>query len=191
MKTLFKIVSINFFLFLALSSCNQTQKPLPLSETEKQELLVLGDDISNQLQAELLKNVSGAIKKGGTDYAVSFCNVQAMPITDSISEAYKVEIQRLSDKNRNPKNAIESPEDLLAWEKIKTEKSPFIEQDAEGSVYYYKPIAIKMPACIQCHGTKENISESTQKILAEKYPNDKAIGYQMEDLRGMWKLKLK
>jgi cytochrome c551/c552 len=48
-----------------------------------------------------------------------------------------------------------------------------------------------MPTCIKCHGGKTDITESTQKMIAQKYPNDKAIGYQMGDLRGMWKIKLK
>src|SRR5690606_41827490 len=87
----------------------------------------------------LLQNVAGAIQKGGIDYAVEFCNIQAIPLTDSIAEDLNVYIQRLSDKNRNPANAIKTQADSLAWKKIKSKKADFIEQHNNGEVYYYKP----------------------------------------------------
>lgn len=151
----------------------------------------LGDSIATIAQNELLKNVAGAIEKGGTEYAVEFCNTRAISLTDSIGDNFKMYIQRLSDKNRNPANAIQTQADSLAWKKIKSEKTAFIEQDKNGTIYYYKPISVAMISCIKCHGSKTDISESTRNMIAHKYPNDKATGYQMGDLRGMWKIKLK
>lgn len=185
-----KILAIGV-LFYGIFSCNPNPKISLLTEGEEKKYLDLGNEISNHIQTELLKKVSKAIEKGGTDGAVAYCNINAIPVTDSISKIHQVEIQRLSDRNRNPQNEIKQKQDILAWDKIKEKKMDFIEQDSLGGIYYYKPIAIKMPTCIQCHGGKENISESTQKIISEKYPNDKAIGYQINDMRGMWKIKLK
>lgn len=162
-----------------------------MSEEEKSSLVILGDSISEQMQNLLLKNVAGAIQKGGTDYAVEFCNVAAIPLTDSLANNLEVYIQRLSDKNRNSLNAIQTKTDSLAWEKIKSEKTDFIEQDKNGDVYYFKPILIEMSTCVKCHGSKTDIAESTQNIITQKYPNDRAIGYKIGDLRGMWKIKLK
>lgn len=173
----------------ALSACSNHKQQI-ISEEEKASLMLLGDSISVEMQNVLLQNVGEAIQKGGTDYAVEFCNIQAMPLTDSIADNHKVYIQRLSDKNRNPTNAIQTPLDSIAWEKIKNEKTAFIEQDKNREVYYYKPISMAMPTCIKCHGGKTDILESTQKIITQKYPGDKATGYQMGDLRGMWKIKL-
>ncbi len=173
-----------------LSACGNSSHRM-ISEEEKSSLVILGDSISTQMQNVLLQNVAGAMQKGGTDYAVEFCNVAAIPLTDSLSNNMKVYIQRLSDKNRNPVNAIQTKTDHLAWEKIKSEKTDFIEQDKNGSVYYYKPILMAMPTCVKCHGGKSDIAESTQNIISQKYPNDKAIGYEIGDLRGMWKIKLK
>lgn len=183
--------SIPFLLAItALSACSN-HKQQPIAEEEKAALMLLGDSISMEIQNVLLQNVGEAIQKGGTDYAVEFCNIQAMPLTDSIADHLNVYIQRLSDKNRNPANAIQTQMDSIAWEKIKSEKADFTEQDKNGEVYYYKPILIAMPTCIKCHGGKTDITESTQKMIAQKYPDDKATGYQMGDLRGMWKIKLK
>lgn len=183
--------SITFGLaLLAFSACNNN-KPEPLSNDKKTSLMVLGDSISAQAQHALLQNVAEAIQKGGTDYAVTFCNIRAVPLTDSIAASFNVAIKRLSDKNRNPNNAIQTQMDSIAWNKIKSEKAGFVEQDKTGEIYYYKPILIAAPACIKCHGNQTDITESTQKILAQKYPNDKATDYKMGDLRGMWKIKIK
>jgi hypothetical protein len=107
-----------------------------------------------------------------------------------MANRHQVQIQRLSDKNRNPDNAIQTQMDSLAWAQIKAEKTGFIRQHKSGAIYYYKPIAIAMPTCIKCHGNNADIPESTQKIITEKYPNDKATGYAMGDIRGMWKIKI-
>lgn len=180
----FKILTL--LLGLTVISCQQTTH----NEREISDLKNQADSIATVSQMILLQNVAGAIQKGGIDYAIEFCNIQAMPLTDSIADHLKVYIQRLSDKNRNPDNAIQTQMDSIAWEKMKSEKTDFTKQDKNGEVYYYKPILIAMPTCIKCHGGKNDISESTQRIINQKYPNDKAVGYQMGDLRGMWKIKL-
>lgn len=173
----------------AFSACGNPKQEI--TEEDKTALMLLGDSISTEMQDVLLQNVAGAIQKGGTDYAVDFCNINAMTLTDSIADNLNVYIQRLSDKNRNPANAIQTQTDSLAWRKIKSEKADFIEEHTSGEVYYYKPIVIAMPTCLKCHGGKSDIAESTQNSIALKYPNDKAINYEMGDLRGMWKIKLK
>lgn len=182
---------ITYLLTIATLSACSNPKQQTLSKEEKATLMLLGDSISTEMQNVLLQNVGKAIQKGGTDYAIEFCNTRAMPLTDSIADHLKVYIQRLSDRNRNPANAIQSQRDSLAWQKIKSEKTDFTEQDKNGNLYYYKPILIATSTCIKCHGGKSDISESTQKIIVQKYPSDKAVGYQMGDVRGMWKIKLK
>lgn len=186
-KILWKYIAL--LLVISVSACNNS-KQQALTEEEELALKPIGDSISLQMQNVLLQNVSNAIKKGGTDHAIEFCNEKAMLLTDSVSDKLNVYIQRLSDKNRNPNNAIQTPLDSLAWEQIKHDKRELVKQDIQGDIYYYKPIMMAMPTCIKCHGNNTDIAESTQKIIALKYPKDKAIGYKMGDLRGMWKIKL-
>jgi len=184
-----RATGILFTLLLTVSCQDSGFKPV--SKEERTSLQQLGDSISSEMQAVLLKNVGEAIQHGGTEFAVEFCNLKAMPLTDSISEKHQVKIQRLSDKNRNPKNSLQLESDRLAWEKIKKEKTDFIEQSRTGEIYYYKPISIGMPSCIQCHGKRSDISEKTLELIGLKYPDDKATGYEMGDLRGMWKISIK
>lgn len=184
-------IAIFTLIIIILSSCKDNHhQQKSLSEKEKGEWLSLGDSVSMKAQNVLLQNVAAAIQKGGTDYAVDFCNINAVSITDSVADKLKVHIQRLSNKNRNTANAIETQMDSLAWQKIQLDKTPFVERNKAGDLFYYKPISIGMPTCVKCHGSQTDISESTQKIIAQKYPNDKATGYKMGDLRGMWKIKM-
>ncbi len=183
-----KIVGFVLILF-TLSSCSSNTQSKTLQEENKQ-LLQLGDSIATEAQYVLLQNVAEAMQQGGSDHAVEFCNANALSITSKIADNFKSSIQRLSDKNRNPNNAISTKQDSLAWQRVKAEKSDFIVQSKNGEKHYYKPISITMPTCLKCHGSKTDIPESTQKIIAQKYPNDKAIDYKTGDLRGMWKIQL-
>lgn len=182
-------------LFFACNS-GQEKKSEALSDDDIALLMAEGDRITNHAQKTLLENVSAAMQEGGSDYAVEFCNTAAIPLTDSIANIHNADIQRLTDKNRNPNNILSSEMDKTVWETFQVafqseEPIPttFLEEK-NGEYYYYKPIAIGMNTCLQCHGKKDDISESTRAIIAQKYPDDKALDYEMGELRGMWKVKL-
>ncbi|HLT93250.1 MAG TPA: DUF3365 domain-containing protein [Membranihabitans sp.] len=166
-----------------------SQKSSELSDEEMDTYIQRGDSIALNTQAVLMQNVAKAIQQGGTEYAVEFCNTRALPLTDSVAGHMNVRIQRLSDKNRNPANSIQTTLDSLAWDRIQSGNDKVLEQDEKGDVYYYKPISIAMPTCLKCHGGNAEISESTQAVIAAKYPDDKATGYRQGDLRGMWKIQ--
>lgn len=185
-----KVVVILFLFSVVFSSCKLGQRET-LTEQQEKEFVTQGDSISDIMQGVLLKNVATAINHGGTEFAIGFCNMNAIPITDSVSALYHVQIQRLSNKNRNPDNAIRMLDDSLAWQKIKSSSSSFVEQNSSGEVVYYKPIKIGMPTCLKCHGSSADIETKTLALINEKYPDDKAVGYNQDDLRGMWKIKFK
>lgn len=151
-------------------------------------VLAMGDSIARQAQQVLMRNVAMAMQEGGPAHAVEFCNTRAVPLTDSMATLFGVTLQRLSDRNRNPGNAIATDADREAWKRIGEGKQPFAVQRADGGAWYYKPIFIAMPTCLKCHGGAEDIAAETQAVLAERYPADKAAGYKEGDLRGFWKI---
>lgn len=199
MTTFFKSVNIQLFLplafmFFSLLSCyeNNSIQILDSKQISAQDsslFLTKGREISSLLQQELLKNVTTSVQKEGFVSAINFCHLNALPLTDSISSLNQVKVQRLSDKNRNSKNEIFIPKDKKAWNKIQLNPSDFIEISKEGDVTYYKPIRLEMPTCLKCHGTKDDISKDVELALSTKYPKDKAVGYQLNELRGMWKIE--
>ncbi len=187
-------IALSALIVVLLAACNSTKVDLTTADDES--YLSVGDSISTDAQQVLLKNVAQAMKAGGASNAINFCNEQAIPLTDSISTHYTKNIKRLSDRTRNPKNAIESDLDESAWEIIKllmaeSDKAKHLVMREKNTVYYYKAISIGMPTCLKCHGDKSvEIDPLALKLIAQKYPKDKATGYKMGELRGMWKIKM-
>ena len=137
------------------------------------------------LRTVLLKTI-GEKGYGG---AAKFCNVQALSIT-SVYASEGITVSRVTDKNRNPGNALQSM-DKEQWQQ-------YIETAAKGdslqatvittdsAVHYYKPILIQ-PMCLSCHGSAgKEIAGELLPVLDSLYPGDKARGYKSGDLRGMW-----
>lgn len=182
------LLSLLFFILAVFATAFY---PSPTPPSQAVDYRKLGDSLSLKAQQALVKNLLGAIQKGGSAYAVEFCNEKAMPLTDSLSQKYDVIIQRISAKNRNPKNSASLFDkkilELFASTSSFSLKDTLI--DTPKGYIYYKPIKIGMPTCLQCHGKpKQDIDDATVTTIRRKYRFDKAMGYQMADLRGAWKL---
>ena len=153
-----------------------------------------GANIAEAAQINLLKNVTAAIQKGGTEHAIGFCNLKAGGLTDSLSKVFNCDISRISYKNRNPQNRLSSATDLSVWVNYErgnqdVSKDTVCMDTKTNKTVYYKPIKIAMPTCLKCHGKAgEDIEEKTLSKINELYPKDLAKEYKMGDLRGLWKI---
>lgn len=178
---------IYFIAFLGLLSCkNNAQDNYKLLTEYKTK----ADSATAIAQQTLLGKVASSIKKGGTTYAVDFCAVEAMPITDSLSKHFQLKIGRISDKNRNPKNNLSTPTDKAAFALFSKDKTLIDTLLTIESPVYYKRINLAMPACLKCHGNPAtDILPGTLQLIQEKYPKDLATNYQLNDLRGLWKVE--
>jgi len=143
-------------------------------------------------KAVLGKNLMGTIQKKGTLEALVFCNERAYPLTDSMVVVHNATIKRVTDKPRNPNNKANTQE----LEYIKTfkqiianneEAKPIVKKsDKKVKVYY--PITTNT-MCLQCHGKPNDaIERSTFTKIISLYPNDKAIGYDVNEVRGIWSI---
>lgn len=195
------MVSVFFF------SCNQDKKNKYISvetkfepQTVQETSTVINSDTlayserglqyALSAQAVLGKNLIQAIQKTGTPGALSFCNEKAYPLTDSMAVAQHAILKRASDKPRNPDNKANA-EELEFIETFKAvianQESPSpIVRDSDTKVRVYYPI-LTNAMCLQCHGTPgKDIETSTLTKLAILYPEDKAIGYGLNEVRGIW-----
>ena len=138
------------------------------------------------------KNLMGAIKTKGTEGAITFCNTKAYPLTDSMATFHNVTIKRVSDKPRNADNQANETE-LAHIQTFKDaaakgeEVKPIIEEQGK-AIRFYAPIKTN-EMCLQCHGKKESLAESVKSKLANLYPNDKATGYDINEIRGIWSIE--
>ncbi|MBE9504791.1 MAG: DUF3365 domain-containing protein [Proteobacteria bacterium] len=121
-----------------------------------------------EISPEIFKKTCGAVKK------------RAMEIVKTEG----VKIKHAAIKNRNPKHAA-TPEEAKMHEYFDNNRdvSEIInEKIRDGRKYYsyIRPIFIET-ACLKCHGKKSNRPE----FIKKGYPEDKAFGFQVGDLRGI------
>ncbi|WP_435414233.1 Tll0287-like domain-containing protein [Polaribacter aestuariivivens] len=136
------------------------------------------------------KNLMGKIQKEGTIAALEFCNIAAMPLTDSMSVYHNAKIKRVSDKPRNSNNIANKEESryitIFKNDVLNDKESEPIVVETSEIVNVYYPIKTN-GMCLQCHGTpKTQIKENTFSKIRELYPNDKAFGYDINEIRGIW-----
>lgn len=138
------------------------------------------------------KNLMGAIQNKGTIYALTFCNEKAIPLTDSMASNHQAFIQRVSDRNRNPNNfanelEIKYIQSFQNEVNNGIENKPKLHTEGNFALVYYPIITNSM--CLQCHGKpNENIQPNVLKQISDLYPQDKAINYTENEIRGLWKI---
>lgn len=147
----------------------------------------------------LLQKLGGEVKKNmetsGPVKTLEFCSMNALPMTEQVGKEHGTKIQRLSLKNRNPLNAATGEDKALLeqWETMlkngQSLPSHELKKLSSSQSVYYKPILINNEACLKCHGDIASGSP-LGKAIATTYPEDKALGYKMGDLRGMVKVEI-
>lgn len=201
-KTLFSLLIISLFLV----KCNNTNSDSPslkggkIQEIEKHNSsssltpIEEGQKIAMQTKGVLGKNLMEAINSKGTVGAVTFCSTRAIPLTDSVAVSLNAKIKRVSDNNRNPSNKANNTEiKYLNEMKLAISQGknpePYL-TSANGKNLGYYPITTNQ-MCLQCHGQpKTEISPKTLLELNSLYPHDKAVGYKVNELRGMWVVEM-
>jgi len=188
-KAVYIFVIISFLAF----SCKQKEKQDPIQTTEKTSLET-GQNIAMQTKGVLGKNLLHAINTEGTENAITFCSSKAIPLTDSVALSLHAKIKRVSDKNRNPDNkANESELEYIHATKEAISKGetvkPKLTTVGKKQIAYYPIMTNDM--CLQCHGQPDqDISPATLSKISELYPDDLAIGYTSDELRGIWVVEM-
>jgi len=148
--------------------------------------------------AEAFAKLSGALGKAigdsGPAGALSMCSEKAPQVAKEVAAANGVTLRRASAKPRNPKNAADDEEEAVleifaaALAKKETPKPQTI-TNGDGSTSFIAPIVLGNPLCLQCHGTPgKDIAPETLAAIKKLYPDEKATGYQLGDLRGLWRI---
>lgn len=151
-----------------------------------------GDYITQTVFDTLRNALMSEVKTNGFPSAVSFCNLQALPIAQHMEQEYNVSIRRATDRPRNPLNEADQLEmnQIMAYRDSLFKDAPpkpVIHFDEEkGQYHYFKPI-FTMSLCLNCHGIEgETLRSELDSTLNRLYPGDRAIGYEDKELRGIW-----
>lgn len=171
-----------------LVQCNKESGNKGIIPERKEEIKSLTKEdfknIAEQTKKNLVGNLTKQISENGAEKALEFCNVNAIPLTQKLEAENGVMVKRVSDKNRYPENAANATE-LKIIEQFKTQlaKKEELKATMENGVFY-APITTNA-MCLQCHGSEKEIKPEVLAKIKSFYPNDKALGYKENELRGL------
>lgn len=176
------------------SSKNETNADAEIIALEEVNYLEVGKGLALETKSNLGKNLAVAITEKGPEGAVEFCNIQAIPITDSMSQVLGAQIKRVSDQPRNPNNLANEAElsYIKQWKDAHANGAdfpPMITEVDQKMIGYY-PITTNA-MCLQCHGAEgKDINSATLAKIQKLYPKDKATGYDINELRGVFVVEM-
>ena len=161
---------------------NKTKAQMP-------PVVLKGVSAIKMLGGELKKNLKAKFKEDKSGLkAINFCTTQAAKISAEVSNKFPegVSVRRVASKYRNEANKPDNI-DAKVLEQFQKEidnktfeKKPKL-VDVNGTKRVYVPVLVSK-ACIKCHG--ENIDPKIASVIKKYYPNDKATGFKIGDLRG-------
>ncbi len=197
MKTKF-YYTLPLLSLISLFACNnyETQTPdtiIKVVEKTDADYIKEGKTIAESTFKVLSANLQQAMVDGGIENALNYCNIKAMPLTDSLSEHYNVIIKRVSNKARNPLNQASENEQIILNDYLASieNRKPVITKNKNGNPTFYAPITTK-GLCLNCHGiVGETLLPENHEKIQSLYPQDLATGYKIDELRGMWSIEFK
>ncbi len=162
--------------------------------TEIDSRIIESRKVIKEFGGKLVKELKQSLGEGGAVKAIKVCNIEAPDIAAGLSDQYEWDIGRTSLKTRNPDNNPDEWE-LAVLQQFeqrkqngeKINKLEYSEETKEG-FRYMKAIPTK-GLCLTCHG--ENIQEPLKTTLSELYPQDKATGFNIGDIRGAFTINHK
>jgi hypothetical protein len=178
-----------------LTGCSAPPKPAAPADLS---WLPEARQVSQAVPPRLLAVLQEEIARSGPEGAVQVCRDKAPALAREASARSGWTVRRVSLRERNPKAV---PDD---WERAALEdfdrrnaaKEPAaaleraaVVQDGGQTVQRYMRALPTGELCLSCHGSAERISPAVKARLAALYPNDRAVGYQLGDIRGAITLK--
>jgi len=163
-----------------------------LNATTTKEIKLEAKSAIMKMGKTLKSNMKKNMKQGGAIQAAQFCTQKATKLETKINSTFRdgLSVKRVSLKYRNPANKPTADEKAVLA-KIQNDlqnnrKVPkmIVKQLSANSYKVYKPIFIAKKVCLKCHGDITTLSKGAYKVIKSKYPHDKAVGYQIGDLRG-------
>jgi hypothetical protein len=189
MKKLIYLIPFTFLFACGGKNTSQTTEKIDST------FIIRGNEIAKISFETISGELKQALESGGIEHALRYCNERAYPLTDSLSRINQVSIRRVSNQYRNPRNKADKLEEFLIKGfgndlNVKKELTPRLVLK-DDSVIFYKAI-LTQPLCLTCHGMPEKeLTIETDSLIRSLYPKDKAIGYQVNQVRGLWRIGFK
>lgn len=176
---------------------------LPVASTLADEELKRLADEARKAALQLLTQIRGEVTKElertGPIRAIVVCKYSAPELTSVLSRQTGMRVTRVALRTRNPALGEPDPWDqkaildfekrLAGGEKIETLEMAEIVNEPAGRMFRYaKAIPMGQP-CLACHGPVSGMSDAVRAQLATEYPHDKAVDFQVGQIRGAVSVK--
>lgn len=149
--------------------------------------------VATSAPPKLLAVLQEEIAKGGPESAIAVCREKAPAMARTASEQTGWKVRRVSLRNRNPM-AVPDPWERAVLEdfdrRAAAKESPATLEKAEVTMVNGQPTQRYMRAlptmalCTQCHGAADKLSPAVAAKLKALYPEDRATGYAVGEIRG-------
>jgi hypothetical protein len=146
--------------------------------------------------SRLMSTLVEELREGGPVQAVRVCSEVAPTIAREQS-AEDLAIRRVSLRVRNPADAPDAHERavLEAWNakqaagNLPEESAELETVDGRTRLRYMRPIKVMTP-CLTCHGSPAEMPDELLELIHDRYPDDRAVGYESGDLRGAFSVTI-
>lgn len=154
--------------------------------------------VATAVPPRLLQVLTDAINKSGAAEAVTVCQDAAPKMAKAASEQSGWQVRRVSLRNRNPKAVPDAweRETLLefdrraeAGEPLATLERATVQTEGGQPVHRYMRALPTQGLCLSCHGAAEQLAPGVAERLKALYPDDRALGYSLGQIRGAMTLK--
>ena len=164
------------------SETTETNKPLIFNEAK-----ILLKETAKQYKNTLIEGLQhNDLKK-----ALKYCNKEVEKLISNDNEKdYTIKRVSLRPRNKNNYPTLYEKEILEKFNKLSLEDNKYLalehteiikDENNNNKFVYAKAIRIK-EVCLNCHGS--NINNDLKKEIQKLYPDDKAINYKLNDIRG-------
>jgi hypothetical protein len=178
-----------------LSSCGSGKPKIDagavvLEEEPPAEALATAQETAEAFGKQLVAALFRELEGGNPIEAIEVCAVVAQEIAASYATE-GITVRRVSRRVRNPADEPDAYERVKLEElqglhdrgSLPSETAEVVMQSGAKRLRYLKPIVVKQP-CLMCHGPVGQIDDEVLDTIHRRYPGDRAIGYEVDDLRG-------
>lgn len=170
----------------------------PAAQADDARLLSEAREVATSIPPKLLAVLKSELDAGGPAGAISACKEKAPKMAAEASQKTGWAVRRVSLKNRNPKAVPDAWEEgvlrdfdrrAAAGENPMTLEKGEVVAEGATKMYRYMRALPTQELCLNCHGPAEQIKPEVKARLGELYPNDKATGFTVGQIRGAMTLK--
>jgi hypothetical protein len=190
MRSMVGLARIGFGMLILGGACGASASDEDIRQRFLEEARKAATQVMTQVRTEMLREM----ERTGPIRSIVVCKYSAPEMTSGVSRQTGMRVTRVSLRPRN--RALGEPDVweqqiLLDFERrfAKGEKvealeaSEVVTEPAGRFFRYMKAIPVAQP-CLACHGPVSAMSEGVKAQLASEYPHDRAVNYELGQVRG-------